>query len=63
MAKTIRQRAVKGIRSRGRHRLRGGKTTSRTRQEWNLAKPLEEDRVGWRDIVEMSTVVPKRPCI
>ena len=42
-------------------RERGGKTISRSGQNWIWNLSVVEDRVGWRCIVETSSVVPQRP--
>ena len=62
LAKTILQGTVKGKR-REVDRRRGGKTISRSGQEWIFASSTRaaEERTRWKGIVLKSSVVPQRP--
>ena len=62
LAKTILQGTVKGKRKVA-ERRRGGKTISKSGQEWTLPAQLGQlkNRSRWKGIVANSSVVPRRP--
>ena len=62
MAKTILQGTMKGARKRGRQKNRWENNIKEwTGMGFENSLRAAEDREGWKDIVAMSSVVPRRP--
>ena len=62
MAKTVLQGAVKGARRRGRQKKRWEDNIKEwTGMGFGDSLRAAEDREGWKDIVESSSVVHRRP--